>query len=101
MIIIKCGFNKAEKWYIHKLVKVLESEVNKIIWNFLIQTDKILKILEHSRPNITVINKKGKKCLLIDPTCPSDTHIKRKEEGKCTKYSKLKYEIEKMKLKLQ
>ena len=60
----KWGFNKADKWYIHKPEKVLESEECKILWDFPIQTDKTLG---HNRPDITVIDKKSKKCLLIDP----------------------------------
>ena len=52
----KWGFSKAEKWYTHKPEKVLESEDCKILWDFLIQTDKTL---EHNRPNITVIEKES------------------------------------------
>ena len=59
----KWGFNKAEKWYIHKPQKVLESENCKILWGFPIETDKTL---EHNRPDITVIDKKNKKCILIE-----------------------------------
>ena len=55
------------------------------------QTDKTL---EHNRRDITVIDKKSKKCLLIDPACPFDT-LEKKEEEKCTNYNKLKYEIAK------
>ena len=54
---MKNGFNKVEKWYIHKPKKVLESENCKILWDFPIQTDKTL---ENSRPDITV-DKKSKK----------------------------------------
>ena len=60
---------------------------------FPIQTDKTL---EHNRPDITVIDKKSKKFLLIDPTCPFDTRIEKKEEEKCKNYSELKYEITKI-----
>ena len=60
---------------------------------FSIQTDKTL---EHNRPDITVIDKKSKKCLLIDPTYSFDTPIEKKEEEKCTNYSELKYEIAKI-----
>ena len=45
----KWGSNKAEKWYIHKPEKVLESGNYKILWDFPIQTDKTL---EHNRPDI-------------------------------------------------
>ena len=51
------------------------------------------KSLGHNRPDITVVDKLTKKCLLIDPSCPFDTRIKRKEEDKCTNYNELKYEI--------
>ena len=53
----KWGFNKAEKWYMHKPEKVLESEDCKILWDFLIPIDKTL---EHNKPDITVIDKKRK-----------------------------------------
>ena len=60
------------------------------MWDFPIQTDKTL---EHNRPDITVIDKKSKKCILIDPAYPFDTRIEKKEEEKCTNCSELKYEI--------
>ena len=82
-----------EKWYIHKPEKVLESKNCKILWDFPIKTDKTL---EHNRPDITVIDKKSKKCLLIDRACSFDTRIQKKEEEKCTNYSELKYEIAKI-----
>ena len=88
----KWGFNKTQKWYIHKPEKVLESENCKILWDFPIQTDKTL---EHDQPDITVIDKKNKKCILIDLACPFDTRIEKKEEEKYTNYSELKYEIAK------
>ena len=96
----KWRLNKAEKWYIHKPKKLLESEVCKILWDFRIQTDKNLK---HNGPDITVIDKKSKKCLLIDracvlidPACAFDTRIERKEEEKYTNYSELKHEMVKI-----
>ena len=58
----KWGFNKAEKWYVHKPEKVLESEDSKILWDLPMQTNKTH---ENNRPDITVIEKKSKKCLLI------------------------------------
>ena len=63
-----------------------------ILWYFPVQTDKTL---EHNRRDITVIDKKSKKCLLIDPACPFDS-LEKKEEEKCTNYNKLKYEIAKI-----
>ena len=62
------------------------------MWDFPTQTDKTL---EHNRSDITVINKKSKKCILIDPACPFDTCIPKKEK-KGTNYSELKYKIAKL-----
>ena len=67
----------AEKWHIHKPEKILETEECKIILDFPTQTDKIL---ERNWPDITDIEKKSKKFLLIDSACPFDTCIERKEE---------------------
>ena len=50
------------------------------LWDFPIHTDMTL---ENNRPDITVSDKKSKKFLLIDPTCPFDTLIEKKEQ-KCT-----------------
>ena len=60
------------------------------MWVFPLQTDKNP---EHNRLDTTVIDKKSKKYLPIDLACPFDTCIKRKEEQKCTNYSKLKCEV--------
>ena len=60
------------------------------MWDFPIQADKTL---EHNRPDITAIEKKSKKYLLIDLACPFDTRIEKKVEEKCTNYIELKYEI--------
>ena len=79
----KLGFNKAEKWYRHKREKVLESENCKVLWNFPIETDKTF---ENNQPDINVIDKKNKKCILMDPACPFDTRIEKKEEEKCSNY---------------
>lgn len=86
----KWGFERSDKWYTHKPEKVLESDECKILWDFPIQTDKTL---DHNRPDITVVEKRNKKCFLIDPSCPFDTRIEKKEEEKFTNYCNLKYEI--------
>ena len=67
--------------------RILESEECKILWDFPIQTDKSV---EHIRPDIIVAEKQTRKCLLIDPSCPFDTRMERKEEEKCTNYNELK-----------
>ena len=44
--------------------KALKSEDCKTLWDFPVRTDKTF---EHNRPDITLIDKKSKTCLLIDP----------------------------------
>ena len=73
----KWRFNNAEKWYIHKSDKVLESDECKILWDVPIQSDKTL---QHNRPNITVTDKKSKKGLLIVNACLFDTRTKEKKQ---------------------
>ena len=58
IIIIVVIIKAARK--IHKPEKVLESENCKILWDFTIQTEKTL---EHNQPDITVTDKKSKKCI--------------------------------------
>ena len=57
---------------------------------------KTHKTLEHNQPDITVIDKKSKKYILIDPAYPFDIGIEKKEKEKCTNYSELTYEIAKI-----
>ena len=63
------------------------------MWAFPIQTDNTV---ENNRPDATVIEKKNKKCIPIDPACPFDTRIEKNKEEKCTNYSKLNYETAKI-----
>ena len=86
----KWGFEKADRWYEHKPERVMESEICKILWDFPIQTDKKL---EHNRPDIVVIDKTERTCLIIDPSCPFDLRVAKKEDEKLTNYNPLQYEI--------
>ena len=49
------------KWYEHVRKSVLENEGRRILWNLLIQTDKVI---HHRRPNIVCIAKIAKSCTL-------------------------------------
>lgn len=40
---------------------------NKLLWDFLIQTDHKI---EHNRPAIVVIDKKERSCTIINIACP-------------------------------
>ena len=68
----------------------MENEEVKVLWDFPIQTDKKL---DHSRPDITMVDKENKVCWLIDVACPFDRRIDQKENEKIEAYTELKYEV--------
>ena len=72
----KYGLEVDTRWYLHEPEKVLENEHAKILWDFDIHTD--WKI-EHSRPDITLVDKKTDRCFLIDVAVPGDGNTARKE----------------------
>lgn len=39
------------------------------------------------------MEKRNKRCQLIDPSCPFDTRVEEKEEEKCTNDIELEYEL--------
>ena len=54
-----------------------ESTNNKLPWDFKIQTDNEI---EHNKPDIVVLGKTKRKCLVIDVACPFDIRLKDKEK---------------------
>ena len=78
----------ANKWWGHKVEKVIQKDNVNILWDFKIQTDK------HLVHNITVVEKK--QVWLIDVAKPGDSKIQQKEFEKITKYQDLKIEVERL-----
>ena len=68
---------------------MIENEQTKILWDFSIQTDHPI---EANRPDIVVLEKTSRKCLLIDTACPFDTRVANKEKEKIEKYQDLRKE---------
>ena len=64
--------------------------LNKLLWDFKIQTDNKV---EHNKPDIVVLDKIERKCLIIDVACPFDTRVKGKEEEEIENYQELKREF--------
>ena len=89
----KYGVVVKEKWYEHKVEKVIETDEIKILWDMRIQTDKVI---ENSRPNIVVLNKITRKYVLIDIACPFDNRINEKETNKIEIYADLRNEIKRI-----
>ena len=51
----------------------------KILWDCTLQTDKVM---EHSRPDIVILDKRPRECALIGIACPFDKRVKEKEQEK-------------------
>ena len=86
----KNGLEYAEKWYEHSPEGVIENDTVKILWDINIQRDNII---EARRPDIVVIDKSEKTCIIIDIAVPGDKRIEEKEREKIEKYQELKREI--------
>ena len=82
-----------KKWYNHKPECVYETEEVKILWDFNIYTDQVI---QHRRPDIVVMEKKERKCKIIDIACPGDSRVELKEKEKMEHYAELKREIKKI-----
>ena len=54
----KLKFHHMNKWYMHKPESVLENETHTIVWDFEIQTDRLISA---RRSDIVIVIKKGKK----------------------------------------
>ena len=80
-----------DKWWQHKVDKVLQNEDVKVLWDFKIQIDKHLA---HNIPDTTVIEKK--RVWIIDVEIRGDGRIEEKELEKISKYQDLKIEIERL-----
>ena len=86
----KNGLEHTEKWYEHIPEGVLENEEVKVLWDINVQCDNVI---EARRPDIIVINKKGRKGIIIDIAVPADVRVGEKEREKEEKYQDLKREI--------
>ncbi|TWW67366.1 hypothetical protein D4764_02G0004070 [Takifugu flavidus] len=73
--------------------KVVENKQAKILWDFQIQTDKMMVT---NQPDIVMVDKHQKTVVVIDVAIPSDSNIRKKEHEKLEKYQGLKEEIERM-----
>ncbi|XP_023238417.1 uncharacterized protein LOC111637209 [Centruroides sculpturatus] len=80
-----------KNWWKHNPEKVVENECVKILWDFRIQTDKVL---EHNTPDFTIVEKK--KVWIIDVAIPGDSRIDEKQQEKLSRYQDLKIELQRL-----
>ena len=82
-----------EKWYEHKPKRVLENRAVKIPCDMNIQTDKVI---QSNKPDVVVLDKVKRKCILVDVACPFDTRLNGKASEKIEKYQDLKRELQRI-----
>ena len=68
----------------------MEDDDVKLIWDINIQCDTIIEV---RRPDLILVNKKAKSCVIIDVAIPGDCRIHEKEIEKIEKYQNLKREL--------
>jgi len=73
--------------------KVVQNDRVKLLWDFHIQTDIRLK---HNQPDIVLVDRQDKTCLIIDIAVPRDENIREKEQEKVSKYEPLRIELERL-----
>eukprot|EP00795_Rhopilema_esculentum_P013890 gene13890-biopygen3805 len=89
----KYGFPTTAKSYEHfvdKEMAVLENEEVKLLWDFSIQAEISI---DHNKPDLVLLDKKGRTCYIIDVACPFDTRVEKKEKEKFEHYTDLEYEL--------
>ena len=65
----------------------------KLLWDMRIQTNKEL---DHSKPDIVILDKESRLCKIIEVTCPFDTRILEAETEKIGRCQDIKYELERI-----
>ena len=89
----KYYLDRTEKWYEHSPEGVLENDEVKLLWDVNIQCDNLI---EARRPDIVVVVKGERKCIIIDVAVPGDSRISDKEKEKVEKYQDLKREVKRI-----
>ena len=89
----KYGIERGVNWYSHEPQGVSENGEVKVLWNLMIQCDHMI---ECRRPDIVVVDKIRRQCMVIDIAVPGDSRVAKKEEEKIEKYEELRQEIMKI-----
>ena len=89
----KHDFERIERWYEHCPEGVVEYDNVKLIWDINIQCGIVMKA---RRPNLTLVDKKTKSCVINDVALTGDFRIREKEIEKIEKYQNLKRELKRL-----
>ena len=86
----KHNLERKEKWYEHCPEGVVEDGDVKLMWDINIQCDNVI---EARRPELILVDKNAKSCVIIDVAIPGDCRVRGKEIEKIGKYQNLKREL--------
>ena len=89
----KFKFDHTNKWYMHNPAPVLENDSHKLLRDFDIQTDHLIPA---RGPDLIIINKKKRTCIIVDYAVPADHRRKQKESEKKDKYLDLARELKQL-----
>ena len=89
----KYGVKVCERWCKNKVECVIENDIVNILWDVYMQVDKQI---ENRRPDIVVMEKNTKNCLIGDVACLVDNNLIMKRNEKLDNYSELLLEIARM-----
>ena len=81
------------KWYEHCPEGTVEDDDVKLIWDINMECDNVI---EARRPDLILVDKKAKSCVIIDVAIPGDCRIREKEIEKIEKYQNLKRELKRL-----
>ena len=83
----------SNNWYEHLAETVIKTPQVKILWDFNIQTDKVIEAI---RPDIVVTNKDKRESWIVNIAIPGDLRVREKEIEKREKYQDLAMEIRRL-----
>ena len=89
----KHNLERKEKWYEHCPEGAVEDDDVKLIWDINIQCDNVI---EARRPDLILVDKKAKSCVITDVAIPGNCRIREKEIEKIEKYQNLKRELKRL-----
>ena len=89
----KFGVHVNKNWYEHEPEAVIKSNQCKILWEFEVQTDHVIK---EQRPHLVIVDKEKRICQIVDFTIPYDRKIMEGEMDKITKYQDLGRELRRL-----
>ena len=87
------NLERKKKWYEHCTEGAVEDDDVELIWGINIQCDNDI---EARRPDLILVDKKVKSCVIINVATPGDCRIREKEIKKIENYQNLKGELKRL-----